>query len=324
MDFSLTLGARIQNFKRESLLYRIHREMQAMDPCKFCALFAITAMGRNRPLTVVFWLMVRAFSRRPPASVFPPSAESTTRRCSQWAASGGGCQGQESVVNEQYHAPVLWRADDPAPPPARPCSCRVAVGIVKTSAAGLFKVISQLFLAGPDLRQTGADNGYTDQALPVRSTPSPKTPPSTANPSKGFPSRAKNCARNSVRWPSSMADSWQRVGWSSSGRVKTPPTPAASSCNWGRSFVVVPRLCSGHQMTSRSGSLWQRCLRLVLCEVVADSVGAPQPHIGRAAGFAQCHGAGVGPDRTNPCSGTFRRGSWRGGNSVPPHGPAKA
>ena len=123
-----------------------------------------------------------------------------------------GVRGQESVVNEQYHAPVLRRADDPPRRLQDLVHAGVAVGIVKTRAAGLLKVISQLFLAGSNLRQTGADNGYTDQTLPCQVYALAKD--AAQYPSKGFPSRAKNCARNSVRWPSSMADSWQRVGWS--------------------------------------------------------------------------------------------------------------
>lgn len=49
----------------------------------FAHFFAIRTKGRNRPLTVVF-AYGSCFFQKAASSSFHASAESTTRRCSQW------------------------------------------------------------------------------------------------------------------------------------------------------------------------------------------------------------------------------------------------
>ena len=74
----------------------------------------------------------------------------------------------KAVVNEQDNAPVLRCADDPPGSLQDLVHAGIAVGVVKASAAGLFKIVPQLLLPGADLRQTGADDSRADQALPCQ------------------------------------------------------------------------------------------------------------------------------------------------------------
>ena len=201
-----------------------------------------------------------------------------------------GVRGQESVVNEQYHAPVLRRADDPPRRLQDLVHAGVAVGIVKTRAAGLLKVISQLFLAGPDLRQTGADNGYTDQALPCQVYALAKDAAQHGKPEQGL-SVPRQELRQKLRALALVHGGFLAEGGLvrvAGGEILPHLLQVAVT---GEEGQVVPRLCSGHhgQQIRHFGN--------AVCPVLvagADLPGAPQPHIGRVKRAAQCHGAGVG------------------------------
>src|SRR5690554_915586 len=88
----------------------------------------------------------------------------------------------EAVIQQPEHALILRAADHPAGGLHHLLQTGKQVGIVVTVAEQLVHAGADLFGNRVDLGQPQGGNEGADQPLAGRSMPSPKAPPSTANP----------------------------------------------------------------------------------------------------------------------------------------------